>query len=159
MQTSPSGRKFIEQFEGLSLQTYNDGTGVLTIGYGHTSAAGFPNVIRGMKITQTDADDILATDLGIVEEQVNVLVANKAKVTLSQPQFDALVSFQFNTGWLAHPQCSLLKALLSGNFDLAERDFMLYDEAGGRTLPGLVKRRAAERLLFTTGNYGGASNV
>ena len=49
--TSPNGRKFIEQFEGIFLHTYDDGTGVMTIGYGHTTPAGPPKVIPGMTIT------------------------------------------------------------------------------------------------------------
>jgi lysozyme len=43
MQTSGDGRGFIEAFENKFLHTYKDGTGVLTIGYGHTSAAGPPS--------------------------------------------------------------------------------------------------------------------
>ena len=44
MKTSDWGRKFIERFEGLYLHTYNDGVGVPTIGYGHTTSAGGPKV-------------------------------------------------------------------------------------------------------------------
>ena len=150
MQTSAQGRKFIEQFEGLSLTAYDDGTGVWTIGYGHTSAAGFPKVSPGMKITPADADAILQGDLAAVEKEVNTVVT----ATLSQQQFDALISFQFNTGWLTHPQCSLLKAVNDGQQETAAADFLLYDEAGGRVLAGLVKRREAEALLYSTGNYG-----
>jgi lysozyme len=155
MQTSPNGRAFIEAFEGLILKAYDDVNdrvvqpgehvaGTLTIGYGHTSAAGPPKVVIGMAIDHAEADGILATDLVAVEMQVAHLV----KPVLNQDQFDALVSFQFNTGWLGHPNCSLLKALNAGNFALAENDFALFDMAGGKVLAGLQRRRAAEKLMF-----------
>jgi lysozyme len=157
MQTSDNGRKFIEGFEGLILGAYDDANdrivqegepvhGTLTIGYGHTSAAGPPAVFIGQTITQDEADQILASDLSGVEDQVNSLVT----VPINQNQFDALVSFQFNTGWLEHPQCSLLRSLNAGNYNLADQDFMLYDEAQGRVLPGLERRRQSEKDLFMT---------
>lgn len=157
MNTSPAGRKLIEEFEGLFLQAYDDHNdhivkpgetviGVLTIGYGHTSVAGPPKVYIGQVITQQEADAILAADLASVEIEVSHLV----KVPLNQNQFDATVSFEFNTGWLAHPHCSLLNALNSGNYKPAATDFMLYDMASGRHLPGLTRRREAEREMFLT---------
>jgi lysozyme len=155
MKTSDAGRKLIEKFEGLFLQAYDDATdrvvkpgdrirGTLTIGYGHTSAAGPPRVYVGQAIEQTMADDILAVDLAGVEIEVNHLV----KVALNQNQFDALVSFQFDTGWLGHVHCSLLNSLNAGNYQLADDDFMLYDRAHGVELVGLTRRRAAEKALF-----------
>jgi lysozyme len=145
MKTSAVGRAFIEAFEGLSLKAYWDATGkVWTIGYGHTSAAGPPRVYAGMIITQSEADQILSADLNSVEIEVSHLV----KVPLKQYQADALNSFQFNTGWLAHLGCSLLRALNVGNYKLADADFALYDESGGRVLTGLVRRRKGEAEMF-----------
>ncbi len=163
MQISPAGRQFIEGFEGLFLQAYDDDDdhivapgdhvyGTLTIGYGHTSSAGPPTVYAGQTITEEEADSILAADLAAVEAEVNTLV----KVPLNQNQFDALGSFQYNTGWLGHPQCSLLRALNGGNYQLAANDFMLYDMAQGKVLVGLNRRRAAEKLLFNTPMPGAA---
>jgi lysozyme len=157
MQTSAAGRKLIEEFEGLILKAYDDHDdhivkpgehvyGTLTIGYGHTDAAGPPKVYIGMAIDEPTADAILASDLASVELEVQHLV----KVPINQNQFDALVSFQFNTGWLGHPGCSLLRALNAGNYQLADNDFMLYDRASGKVLAGLVRRRAAEKELFNT---------
>jgi lysozyme len=155
MKTSPAGRAFIEGWEALFLKAYDDFNervvkpgqhvkGTLTIGYGHTTAAGAPKVYVGMEITKEQADDILSADLAGVEIEVSHLV----KVPLTQPQFDALVSFQFNTGWLSHPHCSLLAALNAGNYALADVDFMLYDRASGKVLKGLVARRRAEKAMF-----------
>jgi hypothetical protein len=64
MKTSADGRAFIEAFEDLFLHTYDDGTGVLTIGYGHTSAAGPPVVARGQTITAAQAGGTMTVLLG-----------------------------------------------------------------------------------------------
>lgn len=155
MKTSAQGRKFIESFEGLILKAYDDhndhvvevgqhAIGVLTIGYGHTDAAGPPKVYVGQQITQTDADNILASDLASVEIEVNQLV----KVPLNQNQYDALVSFQFNTGALG--KSTLLKVLNEKNYDGAADDFLAWDHAGGVKLAGLTRRREAERKMFLT---------
>jgi lysozyme len=156
MKTSLAGRAFIEEFEGLILGAYDDDDdrivpiggrcyGTLTIGYGHTTAAGPPKVYVGMKIDAQTADQILSADLASVE----IEVAHLIKVELQQYQFDALVSFQYNTGWLAHPQCSLARSLNAGNYKLADQDFMLYDEASGKVLTGLKRRRQGEMEMFS----------
>lgn len=153
---SDRGLKLTEDFEGLFLQAYDDATehivrvgqrvhGTLTIGFGHTSAAGPPHVFVGMVLAdETEARKILANDLAPVEATVKKVVTRQ----LNQNQYDALVDFQFNCGWLTHPHCSLLAAVNAGNQELAEEDFMLYDRAKGVVLVGLDRRRAAERVLF-----------
>lgn len=144
MKTSNSGRAFIEQFEGLYLKTYNDGTGTLTIGYGHTTAAGPPKVYRGQTITKEQADSILSSDLGKVEQQVT----NYVKVPLNQNQFDALVSFHFNTGALG--RSTALKKLNAGDYTGCADALLAYNRGGGRVMAGLVRRRQAERKMFLT---------
>jgi lysozyme len=142
MKTSATGRAFIEVFEGKFLRTYDDGTGVLTIGYGHTTAAGAPAVTRGMTITDEECDSILAADLSKVEADVERIV----KVPLSQNQFDALVSFHFNTGALGTGTVD--NKLNAGNTASAMDTLLQYDHAGGRQMDGLTRRRQAERLMF-----------
>lgn len=155
MKTGALGLALIKSFEGLILGAYDDADdhilkvgelcqGTLSIGYGHTNAAGPPKVYIGMVISPATADAILASDLTSVELEVSHLVT----AALNQNQYDALVSFQYNTGWLAHPQCSLLKALNVGNYQLADKDFGIYDMASGKVLQGLVRRRTAEAALF-----------
>ena len=70
MKTSPAGRKAIAGREGNILTAYHDSVGVLTIGVGHTSAAGSPTVTAGLKITAEQSDEILSRDLVAVEGQV-----------------------------------------------------------------------------------------
>lgn len=155
MKTSDEGRRFIETFEGLILGAYDDADdrivppgghiyGTLTIGYGHTTAAGLPKVYVGMKITQEEADTILASDLASVEADV----AHHVKVDLNQHQFDALVSFDFNTGALG--RSNVLRAVNARDFAAVAGDLLMWDHAGGRVLPGLYRRRVAEGKMFNT---------
>lgn len=138
MQTSEAGRKFIEQWEGRYTHTYDDGVGVLTIGYGHTTAAGPPVVKKGMVISIAECDEILARDLAKVERDVNRLV----KVPLTQAQFDTLVSFQFNTGKLG--SSTLLKKLNAGDYAAVPAELMKWNKGGGKVMKGLTRRRKAE---------------
>lgn len=144
MHTSVTGRKAIETYEGLDLRAYDDGTGTLTIGYGHTSSAGLPEVCKDMTCTSEQADEWLTADLERVEQQVNTLV----KVPISQPQFDALVSFEFNTGALG--RSTLLVKLNGGDYKSVPAELMRYDHAGGRVMAGLTKRRAAEAVMWAS---------
>jgi len=159
MQTSEEGRKFIETWERLFLQSYDDATervvgpgdkvyGVLTIGWGHTSEAGPPAVYPGMKISESEADEIMASDLRSVEIEVNHFIGAHL---LTQAQFDALVSFHFNTGGLG--RSSVLRDIQSGNFENVPADLALWNKAGGKVLRGLVKRRHAEGEMFSKGIY------
>ena len=140
--TSTAGRAMIENFEGLDLNAYDDGTGTWTIGYGHTSAAGPPQVSPGMKITGANADLILANDLAAVETDVNRLV----DVPINQNQFDALVSFHFNTGALG--RSNVLADVNGNNFKDVPGDLLKWCYGGGRIMAGLVTRRKAEGVLF-----------
>ena len=147
MKTSDRGVALIKAHEGLRLEAYPDpahGWKVATIGYGHTTAAGPPKVERGMKITEAGADAILRQDLAKFERYVTDAV----KVPLNQNEFDALVSFTFNLGPGNLRSSTLLKKLNAGDRAGAADEFLKWTKAGGKTLPGLVKRREAERALF-----------
>lgn len=144
MKTSADGRALIEAFEGLFLHDYDDGTGVITIGYGHTNLAGVPpKVFRGQRITEAQADQILAADLAAVEANVTRLI----KVPMTQAQFDALTSFDFNTGSLG--KSSIDDNINANNLSKAMNTLLMYDHAAGRQMAGLTRRRQAERLMFT----------
>lgn len=139
MHISKAGLDLIKQFEGLYLQAYRCPAGVPTIGYGHTAG-----VAMGQTITQQHADDYLRRDVRQFERAVARLVT----VPLTQGQFDALVSFAFNLGEGALAQSTLLRLLNAGDYAGAAAQFDRWNKAGGRVLPGLVRRRAAERALF-----------
>jgi lysozyme len=144
IRTSSPGRQLIERFEGQLLRTYDDGEGVLTIGYGHTSAAGAPLVSRGMAITASRADEILTNDLHPCELRVARLVT----ASLNQNEFDALVSFEFNTGDLSR---SSIPAKINAGRKADAMDTLsryVHGANSGKLYPGLVRRRKAERLMF-----------
>lgn len=162
MKTSSNGLNIIKKYEGLILYSYDDAKpsnnnkisvgqkaiGTLTIGWGHTNAAGLPRVYPGQTITKTQADQMLVNDLIPVENQVSQLV----KVPLTQNQFDALVSFQYNTGSLG--KSSALRLLNEGKYTEAADALLLYNKGrvNGRLVPmkGLVTRRNEEKKLFLT---------
>jgi lysozyme len=138
----------IQQFEGRRLEAYKCPADVWTIGYGHTSAAGKPEVKPGMVITKQEANDILVRDLVRYEDAVNRLV----KVPLTQNQFDALVSFTFNVGEGALAKSTLLKKLNAGDYDAVPAELMKWTKGGGKELPGLVRRRRAECAMWRSVN-------
>jgi lysozyme len=69
--------------------------------------------------------------------------------TGNQSQFDALVSFAYNCGLGALQRSSLRQAYNRGDLEAAADGFMKYTRGGGRVLPGLVRRRTAEKGLFS----------
>jgi len=148
----------IKEHEGLRLDAYPDpahGWSVPTIGYGHTSAAGAPKVVKGMRITAREAETILKRDLAAVEADV----LRQVKVPLNANQFGALVSFTFNLGSGNLRKSTLLKRLNAGAYQDAAAQFALWVNAAGKPLPGLVKRREAERALFLTPTAAAAPPV
>jgi lysozyme len=133
----------IKRFEGLELEAYPDtGTGgePWTIGYGHTG----PDVFPGLKITELQAEQLLAKDLEKFEKCVN----NSVRGNITQGQFDSLISFTYNVGCGALGKSILLRCLNNGDDMSAAQEFTKWVKAGGKTLPGLVKRRTAEMELF-----------
>lgn len=139
----------IKQSEGCRLTAYADpalGWDVPTIGWGHTSAAGSPKVYRGLKITQTEADQILAADIERVAEQVQALV----KTRLTANELGALTSFTYNLGMGNLKTSTLLRKVNANDMAGAAAEFGRWTHSGGKELPGLIKRRAAEAKLFLT---------
>lgn len=134
----------LKKFEGCKLKAYRCPAGILTIGYGHTSAAGAPEVKEGMTITQQQAEDILKADLVKYEQPVAAMV----KVDLEQNQFDALVDFAYNAGVGALKTSTLLKKVNAGDFDAVPDELMKWTKGGGKVLPGLVRRRQAESVWW-----------
>ena len=130
----------LKKFEGCKLKAYRCPAGILTIGYGHTSAAGAPEVKEGMTITQDEAESILKNDLVKYEQPVAAMV----KVPLEQNQFDVLVDFAYNAGVGALKSSTLLKKVNAGDFDAVPDELMKWTKGGGKVLPGLVRRRQAE---------------
>jgi lysozyme len=147
MRLTEEGLALIRRFEGFRETAYRCPAGVWTIGYGHTAQAGPPKVAAGMKISEAEARRILAADAERFADEVRKALTRE----LSDAQFSALVSFAFNVGGGAFRSSSVLAAVNAGRLaDVPER-LRLWVKAGGRVLPGLVRRREAEAALFMSG--------
>jgi len=132
----------IKKWEALRLKAYVCPAGAWTIGYGHTKTAK-----PGMVITEKEAERLLRWDLDWAEEAVR----NGVKVDITQPQFDALVSFTYNVGAGAFRSSTLLRKLNAGDHEGAAQEFKRWNKGGGRVIQGLVNRRADEERLFRSG--------
>lgn len=136
-----SGLNLIKEFEGLRLEKYKDAVGKWTIGYGHLI---LPSERFDRPLTELEAENLLQSDLRKFEGGVIQYVA----VSMNQNQFDALVSFAFNLGLANLKGSTLLRLLNHGQYTEAAEQFLRWNKAGGMALPGLTRRRAAERDLF-----------
>ena len=130
----------IKLSEGCRLTPYRCPAGVLTVGYGHTGH----DVLEGQPITQGQADTLLLLDVKEATEALNKLVT----VTLTAGQAGACVDFIFNLGRGAFGGSTLCKLINKSRFEDASKEFARWVYGGGQALPGLVKRREAERELF-----------
>ena len=162
---SQAGIDLVKSFEGIpdgdpatvNIDPYLDPVQIWTIGWGHAirqngrflrgpadRAAAFALYPGG--ITRAQAESLLAADLMDVGRDVQPLV----KVTLSDNEFAALVSFAFNLGIASLKSSTLLRELNEGDRAAAADQFSRWVMAGGVKMEGLVKRRKAERDLFVT---------
>lgn len=133
----------IKKYEGFRPQAYQDSVGVWTIGYGTTRINGQP-VTQGMTITQDQALQLAQQEANKLWSQIESIV----KVPINDNQMNALVDFAYNLGFNALKTSTLMKKLNAGDFTGAANEFGRWVYAGGKVLPGLVKRREAERQLF-----------
>lgn len=147
MKASERCLDLIRRFEGFRAKPYRCPAGVPTIGYGSTRYADGAHVnLTDPPITEAQADDIMRATLGEYERAVNRYVS----VFVNQHEFDALVDFAYNAGAKNLLSSTLLKKLNAGDRKGAAKEFERWVYAGGQILPGLVRRRMAERVLFET---------
>jgi lysozyme len=140
MKTSQKGIDLLKAHEGLRLTAYKCSAGVWTVGYGHTGT----DIKEGKTITLAEAERLLRLDVEWAERAVNAELP-----AINQCQFDALVSFVFNVGVGAFAGSTLLKkAKVNVNDPAIRAEFAKWRNGGGKVLPGLVKRRAAEADLY-----------
>lgn len=147
---SPTGLAIVKAFEsclkpvdGLNgyFKPYIDPVGVLTIGWGHTNDHE-PKFTASSVWSQKQCDDALAGVMLVFEKHVS----NLAKVSLTQNEFDALVSWSYNTGGPA--TATLWKKLNAGDKGSIPAELAKWNRGGGNVLNGLVRRRKAEGELF-----------
>ena len=132
----------VAKYEGTVLRSYRDPVGIVTACTGHTG----PELKIGQTYTRQQCEDMLYKDLAKHAD---------ALACVSQPLTDgqraAFVSFAFNVGEGAFCGSTLVRKANAGDFDGACAELSRWTYAGGKQLPGLIKRRAAERQLCEAG--------
>lgn len=138
----PEGVALIKNAEGCVLRAYPDpatGGDPWTIGFGHTG----PDVHKGLVISYERANELFDQDLTKFAAEVSAMVP-----VVTDTQFSALVSFAYNLGLGNLRSSTLLRKHNAGDYAGAAKEFGKWVNAGGRKLPGLVKRRDAEAALY-----------
>lgn len=143
MNTSDAGLAFIAAHEGCKLEAYPDpatGGEPYTIGVGHTGG-----VNEGDSCTQEQSLEWLRGDCETAERCIN----NSVRVTITQNQFDALVSLIFNIGTGNFRRSTLLARINDGlDDDIVALQFKVWNRAAGKVMAGLSNRREDEMNLF-----------
>ena len=150
---SDRGLLALVRHEGLVPGPYLDVKNIWTFGVGHTAAAGPPDPVNMPRVMPADLDAairaafrVFRADLAAYEAEVRRAVT----VPLAPHEFDALVSFHYNTGGIA--RAMLTRHLNTGDRAAAARAFM-----GWRKPAAIIPRREAERDLFRDGRYPGGT--
>ena len=156
-----AGVQLIKRFEGCAAQrkdglieAYPDpgsGGAPWTIGWGATGVNDQTSKAQGEDIgpdtvwTQAQCDARLARDLKRYARDVADAIGS---APTTQNQFDAMVSFHYNTG--AITRATLTRKHVAGDHHGAAAEFARWNMASGRVLKGLVRRRTAEAKLYRT---------
>jgi lysozyme len=143
---SQRGLDLIKSFEGLKLKPYVCAGGINTIGYGNTYYMNGKKVtLQDKPITIQEAEELLKLSVSIYEKAVDSFCRDD----ISQPQFDALVSFAYNVGTGALQKSTLIKKVNANPKDVTIADeFLKWNKSAGRVLAGLTRRRQAEANLY-----------
>jgi lysozyme len=165
MKLSEAGANLMHQYEGYRNKPYLCPAHIWTIGYGHVlyqeqirlpmvRKEGYTGMIRSEyplhaednrvwskdEIKQLFEDDVAGFERGVL----------RLAPTLSgrQGAFDACVSFAFNAGLGNFQRSTIRMKANRQEWENAAEAFMQWTKGGGKELPGLVKRRKAEKALF-----------
>ena len=146
----------IKRDEGVRNRPYQCPALLWTVGVGHVIDPNHAKVPMANRkqlpipagwdrvLSNEEIDEILRKDLARFEQGVSRLIT----APLTQGQFDALVSFSFNVG-LGNLQNSTLRMKVNRqDYEGAAEQFLVWTKAGGKVLPGLVKRRTHEKEMF-----------
>lgn len=142
---------FVKSYEGFSATKYDDGTGVITQGYGciGDEIADWEDTITE-EVASAKLKDLINNKYATV---IKASLDNNS-VILTQYQFDALVSMSYNIGTSALLGSTLYKRILSGVRDETLKDnFTVWCKAGGKTMQGLLNRRIEEYEMFANADY------
>lgn len=134
--------QYVPQFEGMVLRGYKDPIGIVTACAGHTKTA-----VLGRPYTIGECKALLETDL--VEHAEGVL---RCTPSLKDKPFQlaGATSFAFNVGAPKYCSSGMASKFNAGDLAGGCAELSKWTRAGGKVLPGLVKRRAAERAICET---------
>jgi lysozyme len=153
MHMTDRGLLALARHEGLVPGPYTDVQNVWTFGIGHTVAAGPPDPISMPRGMPADLDAAIRKAFGVFRTDIQTFEAEVGRavmVPLAPHEFDALVSFHYNTGGIA--RAKLTRHLNAGDREAAAQAFM-----GWRKPAAIIPRREAERDLFRHGRYPGGT--
>jgi lysozyme len=142
VEISDQGVAVLRQREGCELEAYYDSVGVLTIGVGHTAAAGEPVPVAGMTLTQEEADALFDQDLDCYE----LCVAETVTEPMTQFQYDAFVSICFNIGQSGFATSTFVERFNLGDVPGCYQAILWWDEPSE-----IIPRRQAEAVQFMGG--------
>ena len=127
----------IKEFEGFRAEAYRDPVGIWTIGYGTTAMAGVGiDPKPGMRISEADATEYLMRAV----EKFAAQIRPKITARINDNEFGAFVSLAYNIGPKNFARSSALRKFNAGDREGAADAMLLWNKAGGRVLPGLVRR-------------------
>lgn len=129
----------VPQFEGTVLKTYRDPIQIITACNGHTG----PELQMNQAFTKDECSEMLAVDLVSHAKGVQACVNEE----MTDGEVAAYTSLAFNIGVSAFCKSTAARKLNAGDHAGGCAAISMFDKAGGRQLPGLVRRRAAERAL------------
>jgi len=147
MRTNSRGLELIKEFEGLSLKPYICPSGHFTIGFGSTFYEDGTKVqLTDKPISRARAEQLLINIVADFEKKLYPILNG---ILLNDNQFSALVSFTFNVGVANFKKSTLLKIIRENpnDKDITEQ-FLRWNKANKKALPGLTRRRQAEAKLY-----------
>ena len=155
MKASDALVEVLKKEEGFSAKPYWD-YAQYTVGYGTRCPDDMREEYRANGISKEEADTLLRNYLAGTENTINKKFIDKYGLTLTQGQFDALITFTYNcgSGWISKTGDKFFNAVKNGatGSELINA-FTLWCSAGGQILPGLVRRRQCEANMYLNGVY------
>ena len=166
MKISQAGIDLMHRFEGCRNRPYLCPAHIWTIGYGHVlyqeqirlpvarvDGKDVPMIRKEMPLkpehnrvwSKEEINDLFKKDVANFERGVLRLAPSLAG---NQGAFDACVSFAYNAGLGNFQRSQIRMRINRGDMEGAAEQFMTWVKGGGKVLPGLVKRRIAEKNLF-----------
>jgi lysozyme len=132
----------IKKFEGCCLKAYRDPVGVLTIGWGQTGK----EVCEGMTWTQANADNHLHESASHAIDQL--IHSSPTLIDEDHNRIAALADFVYNLGIGNYNSSTLKKHVDDAEWTAAKKEILRWNNANGKILAGLTRRRQAEANLL-----------